>query len=135
MDNPPAMQEKWFPSLGWQDPLEKEMATHSTTLAWEIPWTEEPGRLQSSGCTFGAAAVTDGLIAGNISCLQKWLATCNIFFVRSENYQNKTQRYEVSKVKSPSRVRLSGTPWTVAYQAPPPMGFSRQEYWSRVLWI
>ena len=48
------------------------------------------------------------------------------FFVRSENYQNKTQRYEVSKVKSPSRVRLSGTPWTVAYQAPLSMGFSRQ---------
>ena len=37
------------PSLGWEDPLEKEMATHSSTLVWEIPWTEEPGRLQSMG--------------------------------------------------------------------------------------
>ena len=36
-------------SLGWEDPLEKEMATHSSILAWEIPWTEEPGGLQSSG--------------------------------------------------------------------------------------
>ena len=45
----PAMQETWVPSLGWEDPLEKEMATHSSTLAWKIPWTEEPGGLQSMG--------------------------------------------------------------------------------------
>ena len=43
----PIMQETRVPSLGWEDPLEKEMATHSSTLAWKIPWTEEPGRLQS----------------------------------------------------------------------------------------
>ena len=42
-----AMQETWVLSLGWDDPLEKEMATHSSILAWRIPWTEEPGRLQS----------------------------------------------------------------------------------------
>ena len=47
--NPPAMQEMWVRSLGWEKPLEKEMATHSSILAWEIPWTEEPGRLQSVG--------------------------------------------------------------------------------------
>ena len=47
--NPPAMQETWVPSLGWEDPLEKGMATHSSALAWRIPWTEEPGRLQSMG--------------------------------------------------------------------------------------
>ena len=41
----PAMQENWIRPLGWEDPLEKEMATHSSTLAWKIPWTEEPGRL------------------------------------------------------------------------------------------
>ena len=45
--NPPAMRETWFRSLSWEDPLEKEMATNSSILAWEIPWTEEPGRLQS----------------------------------------------------------------------------------------
>ena len=45
----PTMRETWVRSLGWEDPLEKEMATHSRTLAWKIPWTEEPGRLQSMG--------------------------------------------------------------------------------------
>ena len=49
VNNRPAMQETWVRSLGWEDPLEKEMATHSRTLAWEIPWTEEPGGLQSMG--------------------------------------------------------------------------------------
>ena len=43
------MQETWVRSLGREDPLEKEMATHSRTLAWKIPWMEEPGRLQSVG--------------------------------------------------------------------------------------
>ena len=45
----PAMWETWVQSLGQEDSLEKEMATHSRTLAWRIPWTEEPGRLQSLG--------------------------------------------------------------------------------------
>ena len=47
--NPPAMQETWVRTLGWEDSLEKGMATCSSVLAWEIPWTEEPGRLQSMG--------------------------------------------------------------------------------------
>ena len=47
--NPPAMQETQILSLSWEDPLEKEMATRSNILAWEIPGTEEPGRLQSMG--------------------------------------------------------------------------------------
>ena len=45
----PAMRETWVQFLGREDPLEKEMATHSSTLAWKIPWREEPGRLQSMG--------------------------------------------------------------------------------------
>ena len=45
----PAMQETWVQSLAWEDPLEKEMATRSTILAWKIPWLDEPGRLQSMG--------------------------------------------------------------------------------------
>ena len=45
----PTMQETWVQSLGGEDLLEKEMATHSSILAWKIPWTEEPGRLQSIG--------------------------------------------------------------------------------------
>jgi len=47
--NPPTVQETWVQSLGWEDPLEEEMATHSSILSWEILWTEEPGRLQSMG--------------------------------------------------------------------------------------
>ena len=47
--NPPAMQETWVQSLGWEDALEDGMATHSSILAWRIPWTEEPGGLQSIG--------------------------------------------------------------------------------------
>ena len=43
------MQETRVRALGWEDPLEKEMAIHSSTIAWKIPWTEEPGRLQSMG--------------------------------------------------------------------------------------
>ena len=47
--NVPAMQETRVQSLGQEDPLEKEMATHASTVAWKIPWTEEPGGLQSMG--------------------------------------------------------------------------------------
>ena len=47
--NLPAMWETWVQSLGQEDPLEKEMAAHSSVLAWEIPWREEPGRLQCVG--------------------------------------------------------------------------------------
>ena len=45
----PTIQETWVRSLGWEDPLEKEMATHSSVLAWKIPWMEKPGGLQSIG--------------------------------------------------------------------------------------
>ena len=45
----PAIRKSWVQSLGWEDPLEEGMATHSSILAWRIPWTEEPGRLQSMG--------------------------------------------------------------------------------------
>ena len=44
------MWETWVRSLGWEDPLEKEMATHSSILAWRMPWTEELGGVQSTGC-------------------------------------------------------------------------------------
>ena len=49
VENLPAVLETWVRSLGWEDPLEKEMATHSSILAWRIPWTEEPAGLQSMG--------------------------------------------------------------------------------------
>ena len=47
--NPPAVQEMWFWSQNWENPLEEEMATHSSILAWEIPWSKEPLGLQSRG--------------------------------------------------------------------------------------
>ena len=49
VENLPAMQETWARSLGREDPLEKKMAIHSSILAWRIPWTEDPGGLQSIG--------------------------------------------------------------------------------------
>ena len=47
--NPPVVRDTWVQSLGWEDPLEEGMATHSNILAWRIPWTEEPGGLHSMG--------------------------------------------------------------------------------------
>ena len=55
----PAMQETWVQSLGWEDPLEKEMAAHSSILAWRIPWTEDPDRQQSVGVTKSRTRLSD----------------------------------------------------------------------------
>ena len=57
--NLPAMQETWVQSLGWEDPLEKEMSTHSSILAWEISWTEEPCGLQSMGLQKSRTGLSD----------------------------------------------------------------------------
>ena len=58
-------QETWVRFLGWEDPLEKEMATHSSILAWRIPWTEEPGGLQSMGLQrVGHNSVTNTCLIG-----------------------------------------------------------------------
>ena len=56
----PVVRETRVQSLGWEDPLEKEMATHSSTLAWKIPWTEELGRLQSNNTLSKRAKERDG---------------------------------------------------------------------------
>ena len=57
--NLPAVQENCIQSLGWKDPLEKGVATHSSILAWTIPWTEEPGRLQSVGLQKSQTRLSD----------------------------------------------------------------------------
>ena len=57
--NPPAKQEMWVQSLGWEDSMEMELATHSSILAWEIPWTEETGRLQSMGSQKSQTGLSD----------------------------------------------------------------------------
>ena len=74
--NLPAAQDTRVQSLGWEDPLEKEMATHSSILAWRISWSEEPGGLQSMGCkesdvaerlTHGVTLVEHGILDGKVS--------------------------------------------------------------------
>ena len=109
----PAMRETWVQSLGQEDPLEKDMTTHSSTLAWKIPWAEKPGRLQSMGLQrVGHNWVTSLSFTLDI-CPGVWLpdhcCCCCL----------------VAKL-CPTVV----IPWTVAHQAPLSMGFSRQEYWS-----
>ena len=63
------MRETRVQALGWEDPLEKEMAIHSSTIAWRIPWTEEPGRLQSMGSQRvghdGATSVSQSVVLCN----------------------------------------------------------------------
>ena len=71
----PAMRETRVRSLGWQDPLEKEMATHSSTLAWKIPWTEEPGRLQFMGVAEGQTRLSNFTFTFHFHALEKEMAT------------------------------------------------------------
>ena len=108
MKNLPVMQETQeveVLSLGQEDLLEKEMATHSSILAWEIPWTKDPGGYSLT-----------------------WRK-------ESDTTERPSARTNISKAlcvhaKSLQLCRLFETPWTVAHQAPLPTGFSRKEYWS-----
>ena len=178
------MQETQICSLGEEDPLEKEMATHSSTLAWRIPWTEEPGRLQSmrsqrarrNWVTKHMHTQSNNMItridyengkelkilltlnrpflpiphfaAAAAKSLQSCPTLCDpidgsppgsptpgILQARTLEWVaisfSNAWKWKV-KVKSLSHVRLFETPWTAAHQAPPSMGFSRQEYWSGV---
>ena len=65
--NLPAMQTTWIWSLGWEDPLEKAMATCSSILAWRIPWTEQPGGLQSMGVTKNWTQLSDKYLLKELS--------------------------------------------------------------------
>ena len=73
--NLPAMQETWVHFLGWEDPLEKEMATHSSILAWRTPWTEQPGRLQSMGSRRVRHSLSDFTFTFYFHALEKKMAT------------------------------------------------------------
>ena len=129
--NPPAIQETQVWSLGREDPLEKGMATHSSMLAWIIPWTEEPGELQSMGSQrvrhdwaiehtymFPLKMLAGSLLwkpKPKLPLITSWagihfsaVVTCVMF----------------------SRVQVFTTPWTVVHQASLFMGFSRQPGWS-----
>ena len=83
--NPPAMQETRHQSLGREDPLEKGMATHSSILAWEIPWSEEPVRLQSMGLQesdmtyqLNHQHIVDLQYCVNFCCTAKWFSYTHI---------------------------------------------------------
>ena len=94
----PAKQETRVRSLGWEDPLEKEMVTHSSILAWRIPWAEEPGRLQSTGSQ---------------KVRHDW----------ETSHTHTIYRHSVQLMCS-----VMSDSATVAHQAPLSMGFSRREF-------
>ena len=71
----PTVQDTWVRFLGWEDPLEKEIAIHSSTLAWKIPWTEEPGRLQSMGVAERQTQLSDFPFTFHFHALEKEMAT------------------------------------------------------------
>ena len=78
----PLMRETRVRSLGWEDPLEKEMVTHSSILAWRIPWMEEPGRLQSTG---SQRVGHDGGLNNRRNWVQSLWEITLFFFCKSEN--------------------------------------------------
>ena len=71
MKNLPAVQETWVLSLGWEDSLEKEMAAHSSNLAWKIPWNVEPGRLPSMGSQRVGHDLATSLALSLMACCDK----------------------------------------------------------------
>ena len=154
----PAMREAWLQPLGWEDPLEKDMATHSSTLVWKIPWTEEPGRLQSTGSqsrkrlsdfTHQRHRHTDtpthtrppapgqGLVEGDCPRIFSSLAESCWMAHPAAWCQGDTCWSVLNGIPGPvclpshfSHVQPYMTPGSVARQAPLSIGFSRQEHWS-----
>ena len=152
------MQETWVWSLGWEDALEKEMATHSSILAWEILWTVEPDELQPTGSQrvghdwvtkpppplMSGSKTTDiyflgawkskikmwaGLVSSEASLLGLQTAAFPTDCLPSLHVGVLIFSYCVY-AKLLSRVWLFATPWTVVRQPSLSMGFSRQEYWN-----
>ena len=103
--NPPAVQETWVQSLDWEDPLEKGMGTHSSILAWRIPWTEEPSRLQFMGLQrVGHDWTTNfspvGLTTFSVEDFQEaksWWNKCGGNRILSRKQCEKVQRSETQK--------------------------------------
>ena len=108
VNNLPAMRETQVWSLDWEEPLEKEMATHFSIIAWVIPWTEEPGQLYSPR-SHKASDMTEATVQQSKPAIN--IHTLLVF-----------SRSIVSD--------FFATPWTAACQAPLSMGFPRQEYGS-----
>ena len=157
--NLPAIQETRVWSLGWEDPLEKGMTTHSSILAGKIPWTEEPGGLQSMGSQRVRHNWATILIhSGTHTQYLKVLISTYLSIFILKTYQAPDPAaigcYMQCGLWPPlwpwplcmetlftfsafmlicfSHIQFCETLWTISYQAPLPMGFSRQEYWSGV---
>ena len=139
----PAMRQTRVRSLGWEDPLEKEMATHSTILAWRIQWTEDPGRLQYMGLQ--SRTQMSNLTFTSLKHTYTGTALIkpkNEFTADGDcSHEIKRRLLLGRKVMTNllllllsrfSRVQLCATPETEPYQAPPSLGFSRQEHWSEL---
>ena len=124
------MRETWVRSLGREDPLEKEMVTHSSILAWRIPWTEKPGRLQSTGSQrvghdWVTSLIKDICIGYQYKCIHWRILSNYLRQLRKFSLKSKTLVGSCIALSHFSHGRLCA-----AQQAPPPLGFSRQEYWS-----
>ena len=116
-------QEMWVRSLGQEDPLEKEMATHSSILVWEIPWTEESGRIQSMGLQRVRHDWTTFTFQG---LLMLFYLSSFPLVICQPSVSLKCAYFVILVAK------LCLTLWLllVARQAPQSMGFPRQEYWN-----
>ena len=132
----PPMWETRVQSLGREDRLEKEMVTHSSILAWRIPWTEKPGRLQSMGSQSRTRLSDFPFTCGSFIFLQgitglKRFTAC--FLEPGIIHSSLSSPYQKALVSNLNPCEESEwffmIPWTVAGQAPLFMGFSRQEFW------
>ena len=139
----PAMRQTRVQSLGWEDPLEKEMATHSTILAWRIQWTEDPGRLQYMGLQ--SRTQMSNL---TFTSLKHTYTGTALIKPKNEITADGDCSHEIKRrlllgrkimtnlllllLSRFSCVQLCVTPETEAYQAPPSLGFSRQEHLSEL---
>ena len=115
IENLPGMQETWVRSLGWEDPLEKGISTHSSSLAWGILWREEPGKLQSMG-SWGVE--------------HNWVTSTFSLTSQCRMISAKTELLQACMLSHFSHVQLFVILWTAAGQALLSMGFSRWEHWS-----
>ena len=101
----PAMQETWVRSMGWEDPLEKGKATRSSILAWKIPWTEEPGGLQSMGVTKSQTRLSDKHLEKRKSVFSTKMLICQslqhkCFSDKSDELSKTTNRVLILKLQS-----------------------------------
>ena len=115
--NLPAMQETQVQSLGREDPLEKGRATHSSILAWRIPWTEEPGKLQSMGSCIGLFPFTvvgmlRSVLKGSMlrGMLQSCYSSCTVHTIQELDTTEQLSPLPLSSVQSLSCVQLFVTP-------------------------